>query len=136
MVELIIATHGEYADGILSTLHMVAGNEKTIASFALMEGDDPSFFEERMRKRINDLIASSESDGVLVLVDLLGGTPSNCMVRIMRDLGPEHVRCIAGLNFPMLVEAVFARESKTLPELEASCKEAAINGVIALGDLF
>ncbi|AEB07336.1 PTS system fructose subfamily IIA component [Coriobacterium glomerans PW2] len=135
MVHIVVATHGGLAGGILSTLALVTGDVDEISALALLEGDDPSAFELQMRGVIEKLNALPGSEGTLVLVDLLGGTPSTCAARIISDEGSARIRCLTGLNFPMLVEAVFNRERKSLVELEASCAQAARAGIIQLADL-
>lgn len=136
MLEILLVTHGGFARGILSTLGMIAGDVDAVEAMSVEEGDDPGQFVNELRAKVNELDEDPNIDGVLVLVDLLGGTPSNSVTQILRDADPSKLRCVTGLNFPMLVEAVFSRDTMSLPELEASCIEAAKNGVISLTELF
>lgn len=135
MVEIVIATHGGFAKGIVSTLEMIAGNADAVTALSVEEGDDPGAFLETLKNTVDALNARPDSEGTLILVDLFGGTPSNSALQLLGREGTDKIRCITGLNFPMLVEAVFSRENKSLPELETACMEAASRGVQSLAEL-
>ncbi|MBY4797065.1 hypothetical protein K6V98_01635 [Collinsella sp. AGMB00827] len=134
MVEILLVTHGGLAEGLLSSLAMVAGNTDCCCSLSLHEGDAPEVFAEKLTKTVQSL-CTKEVDGLLVLVDLLGGTPFNSVFRLLRDLKGDDVRCIAGVNFPMLIEAVFNCERSDLDELERMCLEAAHAGIVSCSEL-
>lgn len=136
MIQIIVATHGGFANGIMSTLSMIAGDAEGVTPLSVEPGESPDSFYDIIMEKIDELSAQPDCDGILILVDLLGGTPSNTSARVLGAKGVDNIRCIAGLNFPMLVEAVFSRDSMTLPELEASCMEAARNGVVSLAEMF
>lgn len=136
MIDIVVVTHGGFADGLMSSLEMVAGDSACCSALSLKEGDDPDAFRLKVKECIDGLRANPENDGVLVLVDLLGGTPSNCLTRVIREEGVEKVRCLTGLNFPMLVEAVFNRGNSDLADLERKCTDAAKQGVVSLAEMF
>ena len=135
MINIVVITHGGFADGLMSSLAMVAGDAESVHTFSLHEGDNPDAFKENVKNAIDELNAQPESDGTLVMVDLLGGTPSNCLARILGEESAEKVRCIAGLNFPMLVEAAFNRNSSDLAALEEQCMETAKQGIVSLSQM-
>jgi PTS system mannose-specific IIA component len=77
---------------------------------------------ERRRQDILDFVAQvDEGDGVVVLTDMFGGTPSNLAISIM-DKAPVEV--IAGVNLPMLIKLASLRETIKLPEAVAKAQEA------------
>lgn len=77
---------------------------------------------ERRRQDILDFVAQvDEGDGVVVLTDMFGGTPSNLAISIM-DKAPVEV--IAGVNLPMLIKLASLRETTKLPDAVAKAQEA------------
>ena len=66
-------------------------------------------------------------------MDLLGGSPWNVSSICTKK---EAVECVAGLNMPMLLEAIESRETCALQELKQICMKAAVEGVVSARELF
>lgn len=105
MVGILIATHGDFANGILQSLSMVAGQQENVAGVTLQPSDGPDDLRDRMEKAIAGF---ENQDEVLILVDLWGGTPFNQSNKIISG-HEDKWAIVAGLNLPMLIDAVFAR---------------------------
>lgn len=107
MVGIILASHGEFAKGIMQSGSMIFGEQENVKAVTLMPSEGPDDFKAKME----DAIASFDNqDEVLFLVDLWGGTPFNQA----NGLFQEHKNkwaIVAGLNLPMLIEAYGARLS-------------------------
>ncbi|SJZ64789.1 PTS system, mannose-specific IIB component [Pilibacter termitis] len=104
-VGIIIASHGEFADGIKQSGSMIFGEQEKVVSCTLMPSDGP----EQLRAKMEDAIASfAPEDEVLFLVDLWGGTPFNQANGIFEE-NRERMAIIAGLNLPMLIQAYTER---------------------------
>ncbi|EUJ31241.1 PTS system mannost-specific transporter subunits IIAB [Listeria floridensis FSL S10-1187] len=105
MVGIILATHGEFAAGILQSGSMIFGEQENVKAITLMPSEGP----DDVRAKMEAAIASFDSqDEVLFLVDLWGGTPFNQA----NNLYEEHKdkwAIVAGLNLPMLIEAYASR---------------------------
>ena len=80
MVGIVVASHGSLASGMLDALELLSGEQKAIKAIGLHRGDSPDAFVAKVREAIN---AVDESVGVLVLVDLFGGTPSNAVAQLL-----------------------------------------------------
>lgn len=107
MVGILIATHGDFAEGIKMTLSMLAGEQTNIAAVTLAPSEGPDDVRAKMEKAI----ASFENqEEVLILVDLWGGTPFNQANSLISG-HEDKWAIVAGLNLPMLVEACFSRDS-------------------------
>lgn len=105
MVGILIATHGDFAKGILQSLTMVAGEQENLAAVTLQPSDGP----DDLRAKMEEAIASFENqDEVLILVDLWGGTPFNQSNKIISG-HEDKWAIVAGLNLPLLIDAVFSR---------------------------
>lgn len=106
MVGIIIATHGNFAEGILHSGSMIFGDQEQVAIANIMPEEGP----EDIRQKMLDAIASFESEEVLFLVDLWGGTPFNQAVQLVEEKMDTRA-LLTGLNLPMLIEAYSARFS-------------------------
>ncbi|MDR3191250.1 MAG: mannose/fructose/sorbose PTS transporter subunit IIA [Lactobacillaceae bacterium] len=107
MVNFIIATHGEFASGIKMSGQMIFGEQENVQVVTFMPSEGP----EDLTRKFDEALAQFDADGqVLFLVDLWGGSPFNAASRIVSTEGNEdRMAILAGLNFPMLIEAYGAR---------------------------
>ncbi|OCL18889.1 PTS mannose transporter subunit EIIAB [Gilliamella sp. wkB72] len=125
MVGIILATHGEFAEGILQSGTMIFGEQEDVKAVTLHPSDSPESLKERMLAAIATFDDQNE---VLFLVDLWGGTPFNQA----NTLCGEHPNwaIVAGLNLPMLIEAYSSRLSmETAKEVAAAIIESAQDGI-------
>lgn len=130
MVGIILATHGEFAEGILQSGSMIFGEQENVKAITLHPSDSPESLKERMQEAIATF---DNQDEVLFLVDLWGGTPFNQA----NNLCGEHSNwaIVAGLNLPMLIEAYSSRFSmETAKEIATAIIEPAREGVKATVD--
>ena len=78
-----------------------------------------------MESRRRDIIAAVEQvengDGVIILTDMFGGTPSNLAISVME---PGRIDVVAGVNLPMLIKLASVREEKTLDDAVTSAQDA------------
>ncbi|MCX8656009.1 PTS sugar transporter subunit IIB [Gilliamella sp. B2894] len=127
MVGIILATHGEFAEGILQSGSMIFGEQENVKAITLHPSDSPESLKERMQEAIATF---DNQDEVLFLVDLWGGTPFNQA----NNLCGEHSNwaIVAGLNLPMLIEAYSSRFSmESAKEIAAAIIDPAREGVKA-----
>ena len=125
MVGIILATHGEFAEGILQSGTMIFGEQENVKAVTLHPSDSPDSLKERMLAAIATFDNQNE---VLFLVDLWGGTPFNQANTLCGD-NPNWA-IVAGLNLPMLIEAYSSRLSMdTAKEVAAAIIESAQDGI-------
>lgn len=107
MVGIILASHGEFAEGILQSGSMIVGEQEDVQAVTLMPSEGP----DDIRRKLEEAVASFESDEeVLFLVDLWGGTPFN-QANTLFEERKDKWAIVAGLNLPMLIESFTARFS-------------------------
>lgn len=107
MVGIILASHGEFAKGILQSGSMIFGEQQNVKAVTLMPSEGP----DDLKVKLKDAIASFDNqDEVLFLVDLWGGTPFN-QANALFEEHKDKWAIVAGLNLPMLIEAYGARLS-------------------------
>ena len=124
MIGLVIVTHGRLAEELRLAMEHVVGAQRNVVAVCINVDDDI----ERRRADIEARIAEVDSgDGVVLLTDMFGGTPSNLAISMMSRPGVE---VISGVNLPMLVKLAKTRSSKTLPEC-VECAQAAGRKYIA-----
>lgn len=126
MVGIIIASHGEFAEGIFQSGKMIFGEQENVKACTLMPSDGP----EAIRAKMEDAIASFDSqDEILFLIDLWGGTPFN-QASALIDGHEDRWAIVSGLNLPMLIECYANRLSMTSAhEIAASISTTAKDGV-------
>ena len=126
MVGIVLASHGEFAKGILQSSTMIFGEQENVKAVVLMPSEGPDDFKAKMK----DAIASFDSqDQVLILVDLWGGTPFN-VANVLFEEHSDKWSIVAGLNLPMLIEAYGARLSmESAHEIAAYILKSAKEGV-------
>ncbi|MDR1696439.1 MAG: PTS sugar transporter subunit IIA [Endomicrobium sp.] len=102
MIKIVIAAHGELAKELVNSAEMIAGKQPNL--YAVNRGANDSL--SQMQERIDSLLKSiNEDDGVLILVDMIGGTPCNASAPMCRAFNTE---VVAGVNLPMVLSALFA----------------------------
>jgi PTS system mannose-specific IIA component len=118
MIGLVIVTHGGLAAEFISAMEHVVGPQRCVAAICIGPDDDM----ERRRQDILDAAdAVDEGQGVILLTDMFGGTPSNLAISIMEQTGAE---VIAGLNLPMLIKLASVRHREPLAACVAHAQEA------------
>ena len=117
MIGLVLVTHGRLADELRLAMEHVVGTQRNVATVCIGPDDDM----EGCRSSIRQSIAQVDTgDGMVLLTDMYGGTPSNLAISMMSRDGVE---VISGVNLPMLVKLAKVRSSQTLAE----CVECAQN---------
>ena len=125
MVGIIIASHGEFAAGIKQSGTMIFGEQEKVESVVFMPSEGP----EDLQRKLQEAIAKVESEEILFLVDLWGGSPFNQANKLFEE-APEKRAIVAGLNLPMLIEAYASRFTMTTAhEIAKAITATAIDGV-------
>ncbi|MBM3468577.1 MAG: PTS sugar transporter subunit IIA [Alphaproteobacteria bacterium] len=116
MIGLVIVTHGELANSFVEALKHVVGSEleENIRAICIHPKDDMEQHRANILKAVEEV---DNGEGVILLTDLFGGTPSNLAISA---LGLKPVEVIAGINLPLLVK--LARLPKGTPLKEAVAK--------------
>ncbi len=103
MIGLVLVTHGRLAEEFLAALEHIVGPQEQTAAVCIGPDDD---MEQRRSDILKQVEAVDSGDGVAVLTDMFGGTPSNLAISIME---PAKVEVLAGINLPMLIKLAAAR---------------------------
>ncbi len=121
MIGMILVTHGKLAEEFVHAMQHVVGRQDAVATVCIGPNDDM----ERRRKEIADAIKSVDSgNGVIILTDLFGGTPSNLAISLMEA---GRIEVIAGINLPMLIRLAKARACMSVKDATAAARDAGRN---------
>ena len=118
MIGMVLVTHGHLATEFRSALEHVVGPQKQLETITIGPEDD-------MDSRRSDIVRAVEQvdsgDGVVVLTDMFGGTPSNLAISVMNG---SKVDVVAGINLPMLIKLASVRECVCLNEAVIQAQDA------------
>lgn len=129
MIKLVVVAHGHFATGAASALELIAGKQEEVAVIGFSEGMSAQTVKEKIAA---ELVDQSE---VLVLSDLLGGTPFKVSTELMAEFNGK-MNVLSGLNLAMLIEAAFARNMLSFDELVDKLVTTAKDGVVDARSLF
>ena len=118
MIGLVLVTHGGLAVELISAMEHVVGPQENTAAVCIGPNDDM----EHRRADIQKAVSSVETgEGVIILTDMFGGTPSNLAISIMEA---KSIEVIAGVNLPILVKLASIRSTLDLQSAIAKAQEA------------
>lgn len=119
MIGLVIVTHGRLAEEFVHAMEHVVGPQSQCCTISIGPDDD-------IGKRRQDILeatrANDSGEGVILLTDMFGGTPSNLAISVMEQTKTE---VIAGLNLPMLIKLASLRKIESMADCVAHAQEAA-----------
>lgn len=125
MTGILLATHGKFAEGILDSARMLMGEVEAIDTVTLEEGENVESFTAKMTEKIERL---NDGDGILILVDILGGSPFNAAATNLLKM--DCCECITGLNLSMLLGALDAREYTDIKSLADELVKSGQDGIV------
>ena len=118
MIGLVLVTHGRLAEEFLHALEHIVGPQTGIETISIGADD-------KMDARRVDIAAAvaraDHGQGVIILTDMFGGTPSNLAISLM-EIG--RVEVVAGLNLPMLVKLARVRKDANLEKAASAAQDA------------
>ncbi len=118
MIGIVLVTHGRLAEEFLAATEHVVGPQDAAEAICIGPEDD-------MEQRRADIIAAVErvngGNGVIILTDMFGGTPSNLAISVMQ---PQAVDVVAGVNLPMLIKLAGVRSNSDLATAVSQIREA------------
>ncbi|WP_432666977.1 PTS sugar transporter subunit IIA [Wukongibacter baidiensis] len=128
MIGIVLASHGRLAKEMLNSAEMIMGPQENIIALALEPNDDPMKLKESIKESVEKVTGD---EGVIVLVDLMGGSPSNAAAYVAK----EGIPVITGMNLSILLELIGMRYSMT-DELIQNIIEAGKEGIIDIREIF
>lgn len=118
MIGIVLVTHGHLGDEFINALEHIVGKQDGICSVCIQPDDN---MEDRRRDILEQINKVQSPEGVILLTDMFGGTPSNLAISVMNE---ANVEVIAGVNLPMLIQLARVRKSHDLASAVAEVQEA------------
>jgi len=129
MIGILIVTHKELAEALASVWDLVLGRQERIVAVSL----DPSAPPEVSRQQIQQGLSQvNNGSGVVILTDMLGGTPSNLTLSFLQE---GKVEVITGVNLPMLMKLAQLREQSNLREVALALKQSGQKGITVASEV-
>jgi PTS system mannose-specific IIA component len=126
VIGILIVSHYQLAEEFLRALELIVGELRHFRAIGL----DPTTQPDEMRSRIDKALREVDGgQGVVVLVDMFGGTPSNLCLSFLEE---GRVEVVTGVNLPMLVKVAGVKEATSVHELaEIACESGQQNISVA-----
>jgi PTS system mannose-specific IIA component len=118
MIGIVLVTHGRLGAEFIAAIEHVVGKQTQIAAVSIGGADE---MEERRAEILANVQAVDTGEGVAVLTDMFGGTPSNLALSISEQ---AKVKILSGVNLPMLVKLVEMRGKENLAAIINLAAEA------------
>ncbi len=118
MIGLVLVTHGNLANEFISAMQHVVGPQEQILGVCIGPEDDMEMRRNEILEKTN---AVNSGDGVVLLTDMFGGTPSNLALSIMDR---ANVEILAGINLPMLIKIASLRKDNDMKKTVEGAQDA------------
>jgi len=118
MIGIVLVSHGRLAQELAETLEHVVGQQSQLATISLFPQDD-------IEAKRDEILKAAESvetgEGVVILTDMFGGTPSNLAHSLLNG---RNIEIVAGMNLPLLIKLASVRKTKPIQESVLLAQEA------------
>ncbi|MGE4440358.1 MAG: PTS sugar transporter subunit IIA [Desulfomicrobium sp.] len=128
MVGVIVVTHGQFGKHLLEAAQTILGPQEQCAHIAVEGAVEMSALLTELKQTVKRM---ETGDGVIILTDMFGGTPSNISLSLLQ---PGKVDVLTGANLPMLLR-ILGMRTQELSQLAQEAKNAAIQGIVVAGEV-
>lgn len=129
MIGAIVITHGKLAEALVSTAEAIAGRQENVRHISIDACDSAKCIGDAISNAIKTM---DKKDGIIILTDMFGGTPSNIGLSFLET---GKVEILTGVNLPMLLKFAGHRADKTLLELAALLKEYGQKSIVLASEV-
>ncbi|MCF8037712.1 MAG: PTS sugar transporter subunit IIA [Desulfohalobiaceae bacterium] len=128
MVGVLLVAHSDFGEGLLRAAEGILGTQERCVPISVSHTKSMQSIIEEIESAVK---AVDNGDGVIILTDMFGGTPSNLSLSL---LGTTRVEVITGANMPMLLKILGSRHIP-LSEIAAEAKSAGRQGIVVAGEV-
>ncbi len=129
MIGMVIIAHGGLAAELLKTAEMIVGPQAQTEAISVTQSQSSDYIFQEIKSSIQRV---NNRQGVLILTDMFGGTPSNISLSF---LGQKNVEVITGVNLPMLIKLFNDRKDLPLQKLRHKIVEYGKENILNAGDM-
>jgi len=129
MIGTLIVTHGRLAIELLNAAEAIVGEVRNVAAVSIGWHDDVDIARTMIEKAIQRV---DSGDGVLILTDMFGGTPTNIASTFLDE---GEIEIVTGVNLPMLIKVTQLTSEMGLADAARSVRENGQNNIYIASDL-
>ena len=111
MIGIVVSAHAELASALVSAARLVVPSFDEVVAIGVNDIDDSMAYQKKLSEAVQQV---DSEQGVLILTDMFGGTPSNLSFSFLKD---DRIEIITGFNLPMLIKFVSLQRSNNLKEV-------------------
>lgn len=123
---ILLLSHGTLCEGVMDSMKMLGIDTEKVRAIVLRADSDLDEYTQKISDTIDEL---DDAEGVLVITDILSGTPFNRVCLLYEE---KNIEVITGLSLPMVLSAVTLRDSYSLTELSEVCIEETVTCMVTL----
>ena len=127
MIGLVLVAHAGIAQEFLVAAEMIMGKIEGVEAVSIKPDDQVDL----IRTAIAGAIKKVDSDGVIIMTDMFGGTPSNMSLSFLQE---NHIEVLTGINLPMMIKFVADRAKFGVAELAEKLKLCGRESIIVAGE--
>jgi PTS system mannose-specific IIA component len=124
MVGILIVSHGRLAEALITSVQFLVGSLQKIRGVSIWPKDKGKEVRDRIQREIKEV---DDGDGVVILTDVLGGTPTNLSISFLEK---EKVEVVTGVNMPMLLTLSSYRKGRSLREIGKLVKKSGRRSIV------
>ncbi|MDR0843415.1 MAG: PTS sugar transporter [Acidobacteriota bacterium] len=128
MIGALVVTHGHLGRELVAAAEMIVGDISRIQAVSIGWHDDVNDAQKDIEKRIVEV---DGGEGILILTDMFGGTPSNIAFSFC---APGRIDVVTGVNLPMIIKIVTQKQGETLEELARIVRDQGRASIATAGD--
>ena len=123
MIGLLIVTHCDLGKELLNAAEFIVGKIEAVDTIAITETSGTDLLRKKIEAKVSAL---NKGDGVLILTDMFGGTPSNLSLSFLKE---GKIEVLTGVNLPMIIAIVQNRPNFKVTALAEKAQEAGKMGI-------
>jgi PTS system mannose-specific IIA component len=129
MIGIVIVTHCNLGQELIKAAEFIVGNLKQVKAVSLNPQDEVNALRGKIVRAIEEV---DSGEGVILLTDMFGGTPSNISLSFLSE---GNVEVVTGVNLPMLIGLAGRREGKSLHQAAGEIKDYGIRSIALAGEI-
>ena len=129
MIGILIVTHQELAEALVSVWDLILGRQEGIVAVSLDPNAPPEVSQRQIQQGLSQV---NGGNGIIILTDMLGGTPSNLTLSFLQE---GKVEVVTGVNLPMLMKLAHIRDQQDLRQAALALKESGQKGITVASEV-
>jgi len=129
MVGILIVSHGRLAHALIASVQFIVGNLQRAKGVSIWPKDNEKKIREKIQRKILEV---NDGDGVMILTDILGGSPTNLTLPFLES---ERVEVVTGVNVPMLLTLSSYRKGRSLREIGNMVKKSGRRSIVLANEV-